>query len=131
MSFLHHPGVDSKLFSEFIRVTKLADPTVQVIASSYHDAGYENAWIQFVDRRERLVQVQTIESRIVIVFETKKGDIAKYREGWVTPVTFRCKNNLIDCDIGLQEKTYIGNAEVQPTMWKTSGSNRKLKITPQ
>jgi hypothetical protein len=103
-------------------------PTAQ--ASSFHDPGYENAWIQFIDKEERLVQIQAVESRIVIVFRVKKKeDLARYNEGWVAPVTFRCKGGGLDCDIGSQEKTYVGNLEVEPRIWKTTGSNKALKIT--
>lgn len=114
----------------FGRHLSLPPETVQ--ASSFHDIGYENSWIQFKDEKERLVQVQAIESKIVIVFRTKKrGDLARYRVGWISPVTFLCGGNRTDCDIGSQEKTYVGNAEVQPVIWKTYGANRKLKIKKQ
>lgn len=108
----------------------------------FHDIGYENAWVQFVDRDKGLVQVQTVGSRIVIVFRPKKrGDLSRYRVGWVAPVTFRCRDNSADrvpqeramphsenCDIGSQLKTYVSNAEVEPTTWKVSGDNRRLQI---
>ncbi|MEX2090604.1 MAG: hypothetical protein WD989_00520 [Candidatus Paceibacterota bacterium] len=98
-------------------------------AASFHDAGYENSWVQFKDEKERLVQVQAIESRIVIVFRVKnKGDLARFNIGWMAPVTFKCAHGYNDCDIGSQEKTYIGNTEVQPTIWKTYGPNLRLKI---
>ncbi len=127
---LPSPGFKPKLFTEFISVTELADPTVQVIASGFHDAGYEDAWVQFVDEKERLVQVQAVDSRIVIVFRLKKReDLARFPEGSsITPVTPRCRGGGTDCDMGSQEKLYVGNVEVQPVMWKTYGSNRKLKI---
>ena len=101
--------------------------TVQ--ASGFHDAGYEEAWIQFIDEKERLVQVQAVDSRIVIVFRLKKKeDLARYPEGHITPITPLCRGGGTDCDIGSQEKLYVGNVEVQPVMWKTFGANRKLKI---
>lgn len=129
LSLLPYPGLDPKLPPAFIFATKLADPTVQVIASSFHDAGYEDAWIQFIDEKERLVQVQAVDSRIVIVFHLKKReDLARYPKGHITPITPRCKGGGTDCDIGSQEKLYVGNVEVQPVMWKTYGSNKKLKI---
>lgn len=128
LSLLPRPGFEPGLLPEFIPVTKI-NPTVQVIASSFHDVGHENAWIQFVDKEERLVQVQAVESRIVIVFRVKKKeDVARYNVGWIAPITFLCAKGRTDCDIGSQEKTYVGNLEVEPTIWKTSGSNRKLKI---
>lgn len=102
-------------------------PAVQT--SGFHDAGYEDAWIQFIDEEERLVQVQAVESRIVIVFRLKRRqDLARYHEGYITPITPRCVGGGTDCDIGSQEKLYAGNVEVQPVIWKTYGSNKKLKI---
>lgn len=120
LSFLPSPELDPKL---------LSDPTVQVIAFSFHDIGYENSWIQFIDEKELLVQVQAMESKIVIVFRLKKRkDLARFNKEWIAPVTFRCKEDRLDCEIGSQEKTYVGNLEVQPVIWKTYGVNRKLKI---
>lgn len=98
---LPSPGFEPKLFTEFIFVTKLADPTVRMIASDFHEAGYEDAWIQFVDEKERLVQVRAVDSRIVIVFRPKrKEDLAGYHKGYITPITPRCRGGGTDCDIG-------------------------------
>lgn len=132
LSLLPGPGSEPwPTLPAFIPATQLADPQ-QEVTSNFHDIGYENAWIQFKDAKERLVQVQTMESKIAIVFRVKKReDMKRYNEGWIAPVTFLCRQNRIDCDIGSQVKTYIGNLEVQPTIWKTSGKNTKLKIAPQ
>ena len=107
----------------------------QAQISSFHDIGYEDSWIQGKDAKERLVQVQTVESKISIVFRVKKRkDTERFSIGSIAPVTFLCREGSpgeagqTDCDIGSQEKTYIGNLEVQPTVWKTRGSNTKLKI---
>ena len=131
LSLLPRPGFGPNLPPELIFVTniKFANPTVQVIASGFHDAGYEEAWIQFIDEKERLVQVQAVDSRIVIVFRLKKKeDLARYPEGHITPITPLCRGGRTDCDIGSQQKLYVGSVEVQPVMWKTFGANRKLKI---
>ena len=129
LSLLPRPGFDPELLPEFISATQLANPTVQVIASGFHDAGYEEAWIQFIDEKERLVQVQAVDSRIVIVFRLKKKeDLARYPKGHITPITPLCRGGRTDCDIGSQQKLYVGSVEVQPVMWKTFGANRKLKI---
>ena len=101
-----------------------------VLAADFHAAGYEDAWIQFIDEKERLVQVQAVASRIVIVFRLKKReDLARYPEGSsITPVTPLCRGGGTDCDIGSQEKLYVGSVEVQPVRWKTYGATRKLAI---
>ena len=107
----------------------LPPPETIAQASSFHDAGYEDAWIQFIDEKERLVQVQAVGSKIVIVFRLKKReDLARFNKGWIVPITFLCAKGRTDCDIGSQEKLYVGNLEVQPVIWKTYGANRKLKI---
>ena len=101
-------------------------------AASFHDVGYENSWIQFKDEKERLVQVQAVESKIVIVFRVRKRkDLERFNEGWIVPINFKCAHGYNDCEIGSQERTYIGNLEVEPTIWKTYGSNKKLKIQKQ
>ena len=129
LSLLPRPGFDPELLPEFISATQLANPTVQLIASGFHDAGYEEAWIQFIDEKERLVQVQATDSRIVVVFRVKKKeDLARYHEGHISPLTPICKGGGTDCDFGSQEKFYASNVEVQPVTWKTYGANRKLKI---
>ena len=129
LSPLPRPGFAPQLLPEFIRATQLVNPTAQVIASGFHDAGYEEAWIQFIDEKERLVQVQAVDSRIVIVFRLKnKEALARYPKGHITPVTPQCKGGGTDCDIGSQEKLYVGSVEVQPVRWKTYGLNKKLKI---
>ena len=131
LSLLPRHELGSKL-PPVIFVTKLADPTVQVAASGFHDAGYEEAWIQFIDEKERLVQVQAVDSRIVIVFRLKnREDLARYPEGHITPVTPLCRGGRTDCDIGSQQKLYAGSVEVQPVKWKTYGAIRKFKIKKQ
>jgi hypothetical protein len=104
-------------------------PEAGQVQPTFHDIGYENAWIQFVDTKERLVQVQASSSRIVIVFRPKnRRDISRFREGWITPVTFLCRDGSTDCEIGSQTKTYVGNVEVEPTVWKTIGGRIRLDI---
>ena len=44
--------------------------TVQ--ASGFHDAGYEEAWIQFINEKERLVQVQAAGGQRGILLPLKK-----------------------------------------------------------
>src|SRR3989344_7846397 len=84
LSLLPRPGFGPNLPPELIFVTniKFANPTVQLIASGFHDAGYEEAWIQFIDEKERLGQGHAVDSRIVIVFCPKnREDLARYTEG--------------------------------------------------
>lgn len=128
LSLLPRPGFDPQLLPEFIPAIRPASFQEEV-KSSFHDIGYENSWIQFKDEKERLVQVQAVESKIVIVVRLKKKeDLARFNVGWIAPITFLCAKGRTDCDIGSQEKTYVGNLEVEPVIWKTYGSNKKLKI---
>ena len=115
-----------KIFSVPVPMPEIAPV---VLAADFHAAGYEDAWIQFIDEKERLVQVQAVDSRIVIVFRLKKReDLARYHEGHISPLTPICKGGGTDCDFGAQEKFYASNVEVRPVKWKTSSANRKLKI---
>lgn len=112
---------------------KPVDPHVTENQSSFHISGHENAWIQFVDAKKGLVQVQTTKSRMDIDFRPKnRRDISRFQKNWITPVTFLCRDGNTDCEIGSQVKTYIGNVEVEPTTWKTiDGQTRlEIKMTP-
>lgn len=129
LSLLPRPGFNPMPLPEFISAIRYVSFQEQEeVKFSFHDIGYENSWIQFKDEKEHLVQVQAVESKIVIVFRLKKKeDLARYNIGWIAPITILCARGRTDCEIGSQEKTYISNREVQPVIWKTYGSNKKLK----
>lgn len=80
---------------------------------SLHDRGFENAWIQFIENG--LVQVQTIDTKIAIVFKPiTNSELKKYHVGWIAPVTFECNGEVGSCDLSLPYKLYIGRTLVAP-----------------
>lgn len=80
---------------------------------SPHDRGFENAWIQFIENG--LVQVQTIETKIAIVFQpATNAELKKFHVGWIAPVTFECNDKIGDCDLSRPYKLYIGRTLVIP-----------------
>lgn len=109
-------------------ITKLADSTIRVITSSFHDSGYENAWIQSVDKKKEVARIQTAESKIVITFRPKKEALDKYRKGWIAPVTILCPDNSNDCDFDSLKKLYVSNEEVKLLEREFLGKARKLKF---
>jgi hypothetical protein len=50
---------------------------------------YENAWVMDIDQEERLVHVQTIETKLNLVFQIDEDeDLRCFRMGHIVPVTF-------------------------------------------
>ena len=56
---------------------------------------HEDAWVLDVNREERLVEIQTVESRVALVFRVDKDeDIRCFREGNIVAVTFGPKSQI-------------------------------------
>lgn len=87
---------------------------INEVKVSYHDGGYENAWIQDMDQKEGLVLVTTIDSKMNIVFKPTAADLHKFHVGWIAPVTFQCmKLNQGKCDFKSPYKLFVSNGLVE------------------
>jgi len=87
----------------------------QLITTSFHKDGHENAWIKDVDRQQNLVLVRTVDTGIRIVFHTNPSDVKRFNEGWITGVTFDCGQKPKEkCDLSKPYKLYVSNMLVEP-----------------
>ncbi len=84
------------------------------IQASVHEQGYENAWVQDLDKKEGLVLVTTVESGISVVFKPTSENFDKFHIGWISPVTFVCSGFIKEkCDFNSPLKVFVGNSEVE------------------
>ncbi len=84
------------------------------IKKSYHDGGYEDAWIQDIDQKKGIVLVETIKSKMSIVFKPATDDLQKFNVGWLAPVTFQCtKLKKGKCDFKSPYKLFVSNGLVE------------------
>ncbi len=84
------------------------------VTSSFHEKGYEDAWIQDIDKKEGLVLVTTIDSRVTIAFKPSAGDFKKFHVNWIAPVTFQCtKKKKGKCDFSSPYKLFVSNGLVE------------------
>jgi len=87
------------------------------ITSTVHDK-YENSFIQYVEGDT--VQVQTVDSRLVIVFKPAQKDLRLFRPGWIAPVTFQCREAPKDkCDFSKPfTVSYVSGVSVETILTK-------------
>lgn len=107
--------VDVAIFWSRSYIQHLPPPTEEV-KSSHHDGGYEDAWIQDVDKKSGLVMVTTIISKISIIFKPSPKNLKKFHAhlNWIAPVTFQCtKKKKEKCDYGSPYKLFISNELVE------------------
>lgn len=89
-------------------------PPPQEVKSSYHTAGYENSWIQDIDKETGRVLVTTMDSKMSIIFKPAPWNLDKFHVGWIAPVTFQCtKLNKKKCDFGAPYKLFVSNGLVK------------------
>ena len=89
-------------------------PPTNGVTSSYHDGGYENAWVQDIDKKSGLVLVTTKDSKISITFKPSADNLEKFHVGWIAPVTFQCtKVKKRNCDFKSPYKLFVGNGLVE------------------
>lgn len=75
----------------------------------------ENAWIDKVDTDKRLVFIETVETKIWIVFEVKEDEVGDFKAPHITPVTLICSQNKNKkCNFSKSYKLYIAGGEVKP-----------------
>lgn len=97
---------------------RLPQPTSE-IKKSYHDDGYENAWVQDIDEKEGLVLVTTTDSKMSIIFKPTSDDLQKFHVGWIAPVTFRCTKRIKGkCDFNAPYKLFVSNSLVKVELLK-------------
>ena len=103
----------SELEAVFKNQRHLPEPT-NGVNKSYHDGGYENAWILDVDKNTGLVLVKTVDSKMSVTFKPTTTNLRKFRIGSIAPVTFQCtKENKGKCDLNAPYKLFIRNALVE------------------
>lgn len=110
---------------------KIPDPPkvqTKIDKGTFHDK-YELAWIQLVDRVNRLVQAEIVESRVIIVFAPEKKDVPHFRVGSVAPVSFSYEKNAKgEHDFIKPYKMYVSNELVEVLAWRFT-KNRNLVKT--
>ena len=89
------------------------------------EKGYENAWIQFVNSNNT-IQVQMVDTKLILLFETRPSYIVCYRKGWVVPATIEncVENSDGECDFRLPHTVYVRAEQVNILGWKYSESAR-------
>lgn len=126
------------LIKELERLLAQADNSIETlqrlpqpdngVKTSYHDGGYEDSWIQFVDEKEGLVQVETVESRIAIRFRPQKEALSKFAVGPMAAVTIKCVDGSVNCDLDPKHILYIKNGQVELVQWKFLTKTKRLKM---
>lgn len=126
------------LIKELERLIAQADNSIETlqrlpqpdngVKTSYHDGGYEDSWIQFVDEKEGLVQVETVESRIAIRFRPQKEALSKFAVGPMAAVTIKCVDGSVNCDLDPKHILYIKNGQVELVQWKFLTKTKRLKM---
>ncbi len=82
--------------------------------NNYHDAGYENSWIQDIDKEKGRVLVMTVDSKISIIFKSAPENLDKFHVGWLAPITFQCtKLKKNKCDFSAPYKLFVSNGLVE------------------
>ena len=85
------------------------------VTSSFHANGYEDARVDVIDLKQRLVLVQIIDTKLKISFRSSKLDLNRFHKGWIAPVTFECGQKPGDkCDLSRPYKLYVSNRLVKP-----------------
>ena len=84
------------------------------INKSYHNDGYENAWILDIDKNMGLVLIKTVDSKMSIIFKPTATNLLKFRIGSIAPVTFQCsKEKNGKCDLSAPYELFIRNDLVE------------------
>lgn len=88
-------------------------------AEVHRKKGFENAWIQFVND-DNTVQVQTVKTKLAILFELQPNKIKCFSEGWIAQVTVaECvKNFKGQCDFSFPYRVYVRTEQVNIINWK-------------
>ncbi|MDP3697640.1 MAG: hypothetical protein Q8R55_06570 [Candidatus Taylorbacteria bacterium] len=88
------------------------------ITSSFHENGYEDSQILYVENG--LVQVVTMNSKVTILFRPEPKDISRYHQGWMpAPVTLTCSYDAkSDCDFMSPYNLFVSNRRVKAVAWK-------------
>lgn len=84
---------------------------------------YEEAWLIAIDRPNQLVQVQTVTTKIDIVFKADKEflDFLEPKVGGLAAVTFYCGNPLGKvCDLRKPYVLYVNRRKVEPVIVQKS-----------
>ena len=68
---------------------------------------YENAWVVRTNDAKNLVTIQTVGTKINIVFKVTKGETADFTLSTLTPVTFECPKPSDKCDLNKNFKIFI------------------------
>lgn len=109
------------------KTPNLPEIQTKVDKGTFHDK-YELAWIQLVDRVNRLVQVETVESRVIIVFAPEKKDVPHFRVGSVAPVSFSYEKNAKgEHDFIKPYKMYVSNELVEVLAWRFTRNRNLVK----
>lgn len=99
------------------------------VSYSVHDS-YEDAWIQEVNQKSGLVQVQTAESKITLVFKPPKVVLSRFKPPNITPLTFSCAKTIKgECDFAVPYLIYAGNILVEGVRWRFFNKRTENKIT--
>lgn len=87
-------------------------------ATKVHEK-YEDAWIQFVNA-DSTVQVQTVDTKLAILFEVKPDELVYFRKGSITPVTIsECvENSDGECDFSMPHTVFVRTELVEILNWK-------------
>lgn len=89
-------------------------PPTNGVKTSYHDGGYEDSWIQDIDKETGLVLVTTKDSKMSIIFKPASENLPKFHVGWLAPVTFQCtKIKKKKCDFNFPYKLFVSNGLVE------------------
>lgn len=74
--------------------------------------GYQEAWIQFVEKG--IVQVQAIDTKVVFIFRPKPNDIGKFITGHIATLNFICDKKIEpNCDPSRPDKLYVNSVPVE------------------
>lgn len=80
-----------------------------------HDA----SWVQFVNE-DSTIQVQTVDTKLAILFEIKPHASSCFQKGSIVPVTISdcVKNSKNECDFSRLHSVYVRSEPVKVLNWK-------------
>lgn len=85
------------------------------------EKGHEDAWIRFVnEENDDIVQVETIDTNLVLSFKVGSDDIPCFRKESIAAVTIEecAKNKEERCDFSLPHTVFVRTLLVQIVNWE-------------
>ena len=82
-----------------------------------HDKVSENSWVIKVDHDNKLVMVETVETKMNIIFKAEDEflDFLRGRRNWIVPVTFYCNGKPDkNCNLNKPYTLYVATRKVKP-----------------